>query len=39
MSEFNEEKDSPDSAVDAVVATALVLVFVAACIFWIAGQS
>ena len=34
----NTQIEQEDSVADAVAAVALVLIFVAACIFWISGQ-
>ncbi|WP_269777869.1 hypothetical protein [Marinimicrobium alkaliphilum] len=36
--EFESHQESPDTIADAVAAVALIAVFVATCIFWIASQ-
>ncbi len=38
MSEQTTVQDQADSTADAIAAVALILIFVATCIFWISGQ-
>lgn len=38
MNDEIQVKDQGDGAADAIAAVALVLIFVATCIFWLSGQ-